>query len=489
MREQVVTTQWLSSRESPYDLHQQPVVSLTIAALVGILAERFGELGPVSWMMTVSLALFLVIQLSSSERRQRGWILLLVGVAIACGLYSHSVTRQYDSSPLLQIATHDPQPCVVRARIRHDLQIYEAIAPDFEQSRSDNGPLMTTTTWRTQFTANVFEMRQSDRWSPIHGGIKVIVDAACHSFAPGDLVELSGELTALRPPTNPGESDLRVQARNRRFHANVVVKSDANVQVVNAGRWSLTRFSYWAGKQGEQVLRGALSEQTFPLASALVLGRRSSLDPQSKDQLLETGTIHLLSVSGLHLGVVAVTMIWLSTLLSLGRWSQASLVLMASILFAAVTGANPPVMRAALLVTTILIAQWTMRRHLFLNSLSFAALVLLVLNPTNVQQVGVQLSFLSVAALSFASRAEAARNVNQRLQEESSAAKIEALVQQTRSTWMRRVTAITNHCKQYLWYSACVTLVTTPLTWLHFNVISLISVIANLCSRSLPHAH
>ncbi len=115
MRDQVITTQWLSSRESPYDLHQQPVVSLTIAALVGILAERFGELGPVSWMMTVSLALFLVIQLSSSERRQRGWILLLVGVAIACGLYSHSVTRQYDSSPLLQIATHDPQPCVVRA--------------------------------------------------------------------------------------------------------------------------------------------------------------------------------------------------------------------------------------------------------------------------------------------------------------------------------------------------------------------------------------
>ncbi len=480
MPDQVVTTQWLSSRESPYDLHQQPVVSFTIAAIIGILAERFGELGPVSWMITVSLVLLLVIQFRAADRRQLGWILLLVGVAIACGFYSHSRASHYDSSALLQIATHDPQPCVIRARIRHDLQIYEAIAPDFEQSRSDNAPLVTTTTWRTQFSADVSEMRQSDRWSAIHGGIKVIVDAACHSLAPGDLVELSGELAALKPSTNPGESDLRVQARNRHVHANVVVDSEANLQLVKAGPWSLSRFSYRAGQRGEQVLRGALTEQTLPMASALVLGRRTSLDPERKDQLLETGTIHLLSVSGLHMGVVAVTMIWLSTMLNLGRWSQAVLVLMASILFASVTGANPPVMRAALLVGTLLVAQWAMRRHMFLNSLSFAALVLLVLNPTHVQQVGVQLSFLSVAALSLAARGAAARDVNQRLQDESSAAKIEALVQQTRSPWMRRVVGLKNHCNQYLWYSACVTLVTTPLTWLHFNVISFISVIANL---------
>ena len=423
MPDQVVTTQWLSSREAPYDLHQQPVVSLTIAALIGILAERFGELGPVGCLITVSLVLFLVIQLRSANRRQLGWISLLVGVAIACGLYSHSGTRRYDSSPLLDIATLDPQPCVLRARVRHDLQIAETIAPDFDHSRGDNAPLMLTTAWRTQFTADVLELRQSDQWSPIHGGVKVVVDAACQQLAPGDVVELSGDLAALRPPTNPGESDLRKQARNRRYHGTLVVDSEANLQLVKSGPWSLSRFSYRTGQQGEQVLRAALSEQTLPLASALVLGRRTSLDPNTKDQLLETGTIHLLSVSGLHLGVVAVAMIWVSTIFNLGRWGQAWLVAMASVLFASVTGANPPVMRAALLVGTILVAHWAMRRHLFLNSLAFAALVLLVLNPTNVTQVGVQLSFLSVAVLSLATRGAAARDVNERLQEETNAAR------------------------------------------------------------------
>ncbi len=490
MQDRVAGTQWLSSREVPYDLHQQPLVSVTIAALVGILAERITELGLVGLFTIVSLVLFLTLQFRGSRRAPGPWTVLLVGMATACGLHARNTQLAYHHASLLNALTPDPQPCVMRVRVRSDLQLTETIAPDFERRRTDADSIQLVPQWQTVFTADVLELRyagqwranqwREDQWLPIDGGVRVILEASCEQLAPGDVVELSGDLSSLKPPTNPGEADYRLQARYRNFHAKLIVPSAANHKLIQAGSWSLARFSYRMAQSAERLLRAELSPQTASLAIALVLGRRTSLDPQLKEQLLETGTIHLLSVSGLHLGVVAVAMVWSTTILGFGRWSQAVLVGAACLLFAAVTGANPPVMRAALLVTTVLISQWVLRRHLFINSLACAGLILLLHNPENATQVGVQLSFLSVATLSLVTRAAANDEVQQTLHEESTVQKIEALVAQTRPRWQRTLTRWATSCKRCLWYSLCVTLVTTPLTWLHFNVISVISVIANL---------
>ncbi len=50
---------------------------------------------------------------------------------------------------------------------------------------------MLTTLGEHNSLQDVLELRQSEQWSPIHGGVKVVVDAACHQLAPGDVVELS----------------------------------------------------------------------------------------------------------------------------------------------------------------------------------------------------------------------------------------------------------------------------------------------------------
>ena len=137
-------------------------------------------------------------------------------------------------------------------------------------------------------------------------------------------------------------------------------------------------------------------------AAAVLLGEREEVDRDTNEAYLETGTVHILVVAGLHVGILAwllfkaIRMGWMSR-----RTALASVMVVTGI-YMLLTGAGPSVIRATLLVWIVCGALWLGRSRIGLNSLAFAGLVLLILNPTNLFQTGVQLSFLSVAALMWA---------------------------------------------------------------------------------------
>ncbi len=149
-------------------------------------------------------------------------------------------------------------------------------------------------------------------------------------------------------------------------------------------------------------LARALPEPQGSLAQGILLGIRSNI-PDSLNQVFSrTGTAHLLAISGLHIGIV------IGILLSFGimvfgkqRSIYIWLALVTIWLYAMFTGMRPPVIRAAIMGSLFLIAEYLGRQRSAITALAFAAAVMVGIQPQLLWSVSFQLSFLAMAGLIF----------------------------------------------------------------------------------------
>lgn len=147
-----------------------------------------------------------------------------------------------------------------------------------------------------------------------------------------------------------------------------------------------------------------LGEKEFNVLSALTLGYKRGLDPETKRVFSAAGAMHVLAVSGLHVGIVFMILsFFLSFLKKRKRGEIAYLLVMITSLwcFAFLTGLSPSVSRAAAMFTIVVIASVFKKSSNIYQSLVASAFVLLLLNPNNLFEVGFQLSYAAVFGIVF----------------------------------------------------------------------------------------
>ncbi len=213
-------------------------------------------------------------------------------------------------------------------------------------------------------------------------------------------MQIFGRLSAARPPDNPGEFDFSANARADRRQCAIHVDVPQCVSRTAAGEtWRGRAIVDWLRSRGQQLLRESIGPRYAGLAAAMFLGIREDLQPEDNQSFLETGTIHLLVVSGLNVGILAATLLGLLRLGLLPRGPALAVIAALTIVYACVTDLQPPVVRAAVMVLIACGAKALGRRALGFNSLAGAALVVLAMNPSELFRAGPQLSFLAVAVL------------------------------------------------------------------------------------------
>ena len=138
------------------------------------------------------------------------------------------------------------------------------------------------------------------------------------------------------------------------------------------------------------------------LLKAILLGKRSDVPSETLDIFRNSGTFHVLAVSGLHVGLIAM---FCHLSLSLFTWIPKKVVYLLTILgiliYACLIGFRPSILRAALMLILYLFAKIIDREADIFNILSVAALTLLLLNPMQLWDVGFQLSFAAVASIVY----------------------------------------------------------------------------------------
>lgn len=207
-------------------------------------------------------------------------------------------------------------------------------------------------------------------------------------------------------------------------------------------------------------------DDVAPLMQALVTGNREGLSDQFTTSLQRTGLSHMVVVSGMHLSVLAEIV---SVLLGKGKRSTAVLTGVWVILFCGVVGNTPSVVRAAVMILLLQAAPLLGRENDPPTSLGTALMLLLLWNPFSAANIGLQLSFASVAGIQL---------VTQPIQDRLLA--LAHLNRYDRRRWVRVCTWMPRFCITTFSATLGAMLLTVPLVAVHFGMFSVIAPVANL---------
>ena len=155
---------------------------------------------------------------------------------------------------------------------------------------------------------------------------------------------------------------------------------------------------YTDAEKGTPLLEPSLHAQ---LLKGILLGKRSDVPTETLDTFRNSGTFHVLAVSGLHVGLVAMFCYLGFSFFRFPQKILCFLTILTVLIYACLIGFRPSVFRASLMAILFLVATLIDRDADLYNLLAFAALVLLLLNPQQIWDVGFQLSFVAVASIVY----------------------------------------------------------------------------------------
>lgn len=222
---------------------------------------------------------------------------------------------------------------------------------------------------------------------------------------PGEQIIFNISPEFIKNNGNPFEFDYKKYLANKKIYRQLYLSSK-NWKTTNfKTHFSLTIYAEQIREKLLSVYRKQkIGKNELEILSALTLGYKRELDPETKRIFSASGAMHVLAVSGLHIGIV----FWMITLLFGFLRKQKSgkiLFTIISILslwsYAFITGLSPSVMRASTMFTIFVIGDNLNRKANTYNSLAASALLLLLFNPNNLFEVGFQLSYSAVFGIVF----------------------------------------------------------------------------------------
>ncbi len=216
----------------------------------------------------------------------------------------------------------------------------------------------------------------------------------------GDRLLFKGVLRPLPSPTNPNAFNYGQHLHNNGFSAQAFLSSK-DISITTPNRFDYRTLPAKIRSKCLTIFRNSgVTDPALTIIQALLLGDRSGMDRELQDSFIKSGAIHLLAVSGLHVGVLYML---LGSFLSLFFKPSNVISILFSLGFlfsyAFITGFSPSVSRAALMFAVIHIGRATNRNTNIYNSLAVSASLLLIINPLFLYHVGFWLSHLAVLGI------------------------------------------------------------------------------------------
>uniref|UniRef100_UPI00404B9728 ComEC/Rec2 family competence protein n=1 Tax=Fulvivirga sp. TaxID=1931237 RepID=UPI00404B9728 len=245
-----------------------------------------------------------------------------------------------------------------------------------------------------------------DAWKEASGNIYLYVPKSDSvQLQYGESILVYGKPSLLNPPQNPGEFDYkRFLTFQNIYHTQFVTKDKIEIIGTNGGNYLLGHafaIRKWATIKLSQAIKHPREQN---IALALILGVKDGLNDDIKNAYSASGAMHVLAVSGLHVGIIYLILLFVLKRLqnnSVGRWILFAISIFVLWTYAAVTGFSPSVLRAVTMFTAIALSKAMNRHTNIYNTLAGSALVLLVYDPYLIMSVGFQLSYLAVLGIVY----------------------------------------------------------------------------------------
>ena len=272
---------------------------------------------------------------------------------------------------------------------------YEAVVKSLPEKRAKS----------IRLEASTSRIRFGDKW--VDRSVKILLSIPTDAASipkPGNYIVVNGNLDRPNKALNPEEFDYQRYLWNKGVVWTDYLPEDSYQILVpkkipfSLGLWSI-EISEWADRAFRDNIK---NDRSYGLVKAMLLGRRDDLRSDQVDDYTTSGTVHILSVSGMHVAiiflVISAALGWMKRW-KLGKFAYLVSTILLLTFYALVTGLPPSVQRATLMCIVFLVAEAFNRKQSAMNTLAIAALLILVADPHALYDVGFQLSFLAMTGI------------------------------------------------------------------------------------------
>lgn len=247
------------------------------------------------------------------------------------------------------------------------------------------------------------ELRQAGPSISASGRVRVYVHYkdTVKPAAYGDKIAVYGKLRELHGYNNPGQIDNTLALNREGIKARMSVQEhNSKVLTSNKGYSWRVALANW---QAEiiRALQKVMPVNDAAILTAVLFGGYQGINKNVIADFAATGLIHILSVSGAHIALVAGLIRWLGSQMRLGTWTTTVVAILAIVFYAIMSGLTPPVVRSMIMGIISLLAVLIQRDSYAPAALAVTALGMLVYQPLLLYDISFQLSFAATAGLVF----------------------------------------------------------------------------------------
>lgn len=364
-----------------------PFIRLLLPFIVGILTAIITKFElPYSYPILIFLILLLILDHQKTQKFRRWWT---TGTLLFFVLFVLGFQRVYHHNELSSdrhFKQHLQQENTIRAivsemptiknSIKLNLQVQSILVDDITQSVGGN---------LLAYAA---------------------LDSLSQSLNYGDEILLRNiHINAIKPPNNPQQFDYQSYLYFQNIHYQTYLGTES-IEKINSNQGNvILSTAYETRKWCIQTLEKYLHADALAVGTALILGYKVLLNDNLKEAYSQTGAMHVLAVSGLHVGLIAFILNFLIGLFPTRTLSSKIIGFLVQVLglfaFALLTGASPSVLRAATMFGLLIGGKTFARSASTYNILAASAFILLLINPYYIMQVGFQLSYLAVIGIVY----------------------------------------------------------------------------------------
>ncbi len=250
--------------------------------------------------------------------------------------------------------------------------------------------------------ADAMCIRENGEWIAAKGALSVQVFQSAHTPQPGDLLLIRAGHSPLPLPRYPLGFNYRKAMEDKGIYGGIRGRQDQAAWAVSEKK-TIHRILYqWREILKSRIDRFVHSTEAQGILHALLLGDSRSMDQEVMQSYSRSGTIHILAVSGLHVGMIYLLISFVFGKLLLRKsWPLGKMLIQASLLwmYAGLTGFSPSVSRSAVMCTFFIIASAGKKQTNAINTLAASAVLQAAHDPLSLLSLGFQLSYLAVLGI------------------------------------------------------------------------------------------
>ena len=375
-----------------------PLAWLAVFISLGIWIGSFIQI-PISFIAAAA-GLFILISLITINphtkdfgvgvKRRAVFFLSLSATFLFIGYLLYQVGQAYPACHIKNFTTDEPQEAYLEGLIINEPQ---ADRTYYGQPKAS-------------FMMEASGLKTEGVRRGVLGKVKVAVFGGAAPTAPsglnyGDSILLKGFLSNPKLPGNPGEFDYnRYLGRNGIF--SVFNAKSEDLVILRRGTGNpVVRAAYEARDKIKALITSYLPRENAGFLVAILLGLRQDLGDELNDTFMKTGTIHLLAISGLNVGLLVFLVMIIFRIARIPKKANIILTISLLVFYAILTNGSPSVIRATVMAIALLFGLLIERETSLWNSLGLAAVIILGFDPNALFDAGLQLSFLSLISILY----------------------------------------------------------------------------------------